>query len=221
MVHDDAKDKCTSPVEDNKTPWSSLLWPTSGADPDTGKPRLRVGLLGGDVPVHPPYACAVFSGLSLLGGYYVTGGDMRPYLPASPSALVTPLLTLSSVEVTPILVGRIAVAASISQWAKRTKERAKRALLESGTTPAFQHSPRVVDGGVFATSRNPMYLALLALPLAGSLALDTSWLLYATAALALYLDRIVVPAEERHLRTTLGKPYDDYCARVPRWFSLI
>jgi len=41
-----------------------------------------------------------------------------------------------------------------------------------------------------------------------------------TLVLFLSLDFFLIPREEARLRARLGRDYDEYCARVARWFSL-
>ena len=64
-----------------------------------------------------------------------------------------------------------------------------------------------------------MYMALLGLPAAGSIMLDTAWLLYSGLSLGAYLNFIVIPVEEKMLSKEFGSLYEDYCRRVPRWFN--
>lgn len=76
---------------------------------------------------------------------------------------------------------------------------------------------RLVTGGVFAFSRNPMYLGM-------SLVL-LSWAMLAQHALGfavvplyvLFLDRVQIPAEEAALRELFGAEYAVYCSTVRRW----
>ncbi|MFM2422258.1 MAG: hypothetical protein RL291_788 [Pseudomonadota bacterium] len=76
---------------------------------------------------------------------------------------------------------------------------------------------QVVDTGIYAFTRNPMYLGF-ALVLAGWITLLGS----VAGGLALpafiaYITRFQIEPEERHLRAKFGAAYDAYCARVRRW----
>jgi protein-S-isoprenylcysteine O-methyltransferase Ste14 len=79
-------------------------------------------------------------------------------------------------------------------------------------------SPYVLTGGPYAVTRNPMYVAELALwfgwaILFGSLAVAVG---FVGLCLALVL---VVPWEERALEKRFGDAYRDYRATVPRWLG--
>ncbi len=81
---------------------------------------------------------------------------------------------------------------------------------------SFGAPARLVTSGVFAYSRNPIYVAFL-LPL---MALGYFSLAAAAGAIALYLvsmTYLVIKAEERCLSRSFGDDYTAYRARVPRW----
>ena len=86
-----------------------------------------------------------------------------------------------------------------------------------GGGPGLANPPeRIVDSGIYAYSRNPMYLGHLIF-MAG-LAI-TFWSL---AALALLAAHIVwfqrrVTGDEAHLKALFGQDYFDYTCRVKRW----
>lgn len=76
---------------------------------------------------------------------------------------------------------------------------------------------RLVTGGVFRLSRNPIYLgdllALAAIAVWFGQAANIAWL----AAFVWYIDRFQIRPEERALRSLFGTEYVAYCARVRRW----
>ena len=75
----------------------------------------------------------------------------------------------------------------------------------------------LVDTGMFAHSRNPLYVANLLLFL-GLAIVHNGWGMYLIVLpffmVAYYC---IVAAEEEYLRGRFGETYDDYCRRVPRW----
>ena len=75
----------------------------------------------------------------------------------------------------------------------------------------------LVDTGMFAHSRNPLYLANLLLFL-GLAIIHNGWAMY-VIVLPFFLIAYVciVAAEEEYLRGKFGEAYVDYCRRVPRW----
>lgn len=75
---------------------------------------------------------------------------------------------------------------------------------------------RLVTGGPYAVTRNPMYLGHL-LFLAGLALLTRSPLAAGTAvALVPWFDRRA-RRDEARLRARFGAEFDAYCRRVPRW----
>ena len=82
---------------------------------------------------------------------------------------------------------------------------------------SFGTPNQLVSNGVFAYSRNPIYVAFL-LPLAS---LGIYSLAAAAAAIALYvwaMTRFVIALEERQLLAGFGEAYRAYQAATPRWF---
>jgi protein-S-isoprenylcysteine O-methyltransferase Ste14 len=75
---------------------------------------------------------------------------------------------------------------------------------------------RLLTEGIYARTRNPRYLELLALSFAYVAFANHSgvWLLYALMFPAIHL---VVLLEERELRERFGAEYEEYCRRVPRY----
>lgn len=76
---------------------------------------------------------------------------------------------------------------------------------------------KLVTGGFYACSRNPMYLGNI-LVVAGVCAIHGSWA--ATAILLpllCFIYAVITAAEERYLAGHFGADYDDYCTRVNRF----
>lgn len=94
------------------------------------------------------------------------------------------------------------------------------AIVRAGTTidPRRPHESRVlINRGVFAWSRNPIYLADVVLLLALLWWVGQPLGLLAVAAFVIYLDRVQIPAEEAALKDNFGATYESYRARVRRW----
>lgn len=77
---------------------------------------------------------------------------------------------------------------------------------------------KLVVGGLYAISRNPMYLAMLLLLLGLSLRLENVFNLLLAAGFVSYMNRFQIIPEERVLQRTFGKEYQQYCVKVRRWF---
>jgi protein-S-isoprenylcysteine O-methyltransferase Ste14 len=81
-----------------------------------------------------------------------------------------------------------------------------------------QATSSMIERGPYRLSRNPLYVGLLALYLAGALLIPTFWgLVLFPVAVLLVLWGAIRP-EERFLHERFGAPYDDYTRRVRRWF---
>ncbi len=75
----------------------------------------------------------------------------------------------------------------------------------------------IVTRGVYARTRNPIYLAMLAIYTGIALGVDSAWLLALVIPLALVLRYGVIAREERYLEAKFGEPYRAYRATVRRW----
>jgi protein-S-isoprenylcysteine O-methyltransferase Ste14 len=75
----------------------------------------------------------------------------------------------------------------------------------------------LVDGGMFAHSRNPLYVGNLLIIL-GLALVHNGWAMYLIALpLFLFVYAAIVSAEEEYLNARFGDAYTEYCRRVPRW----
>lgn len=80
-----------------------------------------------------------------------------------------------------------------------------------------ERASALVTEGVFAWTRNPMYLGLATVLGGLMLAMGNYASLLAVPGLVLFLDRLQIQPEERILRTKLGEPYARYLETVRRW----
>lgn len=101
-------------------------------------------------------------------------------------------------------------------------------FLAAGGTPAIfftrplraligEEPDAVIRGGLYARSRNPMYLGVLLLVAGQALIFASRPIATYAALLALGFHLVVVLIEEPHLRTKGGETYEAYTRRVPRW----
>jgi protein-S-isoprenylcysteine O-methyltransferase Ste14 len=93
-----------------------------------------------------------------------------------------------------------------------------RFALQGLGTPAPIAPPRIlVVSGLYRYTRNPIYVAVVAVILGqGVLFADRDLLVYG-ALLWLFFHVAVVAFEEPTLRQSFGAEYESYCAAVPRW----
>lgn len=78
-------------------------------------------------------------------------------------------------------------------------------------------STRLVTGGIFAHSRNPIYCSMVLAVVAIACVANSLWVLFLAPPVALALQKIVIEREERYLERKFGSEYLDYKARVRRW----
>ena len=76
---------------------------------------------------------------------------------------------------------------------------------------------RLVTGGIYRVSRNPMYLGMACLLTAWAIWLGALWPWLGPVAFVLYITRFQIRPEERVLTTLFGEAYTDYTQRVRRW----
>ena len=125
---------------------------------------------------------------------------------------ITPLLDFE-VSVLPASIALFAAAIAIGVGAFLQFRRAKTTI-----NPMAPHeSTALVTTGLYALSRNPIYVA-------DAIALVGVALLVGNAAAFLmvpffvwYVDRFQIRPEERALRARFGSGYENYCRRVRRW----
>lgn len=80
-----------------------------------------------------------------------------------------------------------------------------------------ERASSVVSGGIYAYTRNPMYLGLTILLVAWTIWLSVPWVLLGPVAFMLYLTRFQIIPEERAMSSKFGRAYDEYRERVRRW----
>lgn len=76
----------------------------------------------------------------------------------------------------------------------------------------------LVDRGVYAYSRNPMYLALLMILLAWGIWLGNAFNTLLAAAFVGYMNHFQIIPEEEALLKIFGNRYRQYCMKTRRWF---
>ncbi len=81
----------------------------------------------------------------------------------------------------------------------------------------YKPTTAIVSTGVYALSRNPIYVAMAMVYLAATLLLDSVACLVLLLPVLLAVRTGVIAREERYLAGKFGAPYVDYMARVRRW----
>jgi protein-S-isoprenylcysteine O-methyltransferase Ste14 len=75
----------------------------------------------------------------------------------------------------------------------------------------------IVTHGVYARSRNPIYVSMLSIYAGLAVLANSVWALGLGLALFAYLRFFVIPREERYLERKFGDAYRAYKASVRRW----
>ena len=81
-----------------------------------------------------------------------------------------------------------------------------------------EYAEKLVTGGIYNYTRNPMYLSLLILLLAWGLYLGNAFNTLLAALFVAYMNRFQIVPEERVLESRFGSAYRQYCTLVRRWF---
>ncbi len=86
-------------------------------------------------------------------------------------------------------------------------------------TPVDPRKPTaaLVTEGIFALTRNPLYVGLTLLFGGIAVTIDNIWAFILVAPAVAFVDRHVIAREERYLERKFGAAYLDYKARVRRW----
>ncbi|MBD3256840.1 isoprenylcysteine carboxylmethyltransferase family protein [candidate division GN15 bacterium] len=87
-------------------------------------------------------------------------------------------------------------------------------------TPAANKPPKhLVTNGLFANSRNPMYIGLILTILGAAVWTNSSLVLAYALVSSLILVVSVYTLEEPGMTRRFGDAYAAYCRQVPRWFG--
>lgn len=89
-----------------------------------------------------------------------------------------------------------------------------------GTPSPTDEPDELVTEGLYAHSRNPMYVGVLLLILGQALRQRSVAILWWGAGMWIGFHNRVIGFEEPHLVEKHGEAYEEYRERVPRWFSV-
>ena len=85
------------------------------------------------------------------------------------------------------------------------------------TVRPFEESSKLVTGGVFGITRNPMYLGMSLILLGIALLLGSATPLIVVVVLPVLFDRVFITPEEKMLEDEFGDDFRRYRKRVRRW----
>jgi protein-S-isoprenylcysteine O-methyltransferase Ste14 len=106
----------------------------------------------------------------------------------------------------------IVVALLISTTAMIQFGRAKTEIMPNSPT-----NKALVINGLYAISRNPMYLSMTLFALGGALWMGRPLMLLAPVLMFAVANWVFIPFEEEKMRRQFGDAFDAYCKRVRRW----
>ena len=105
----------------------------------------------------------------------------------------------------------VVLGSVLMTWAIATFARART------TVRPDRAANRLVTGGPYAFSRNPIYLADCLVYLGVALLTNSAWALVVLPFVVASLSVRVIRREEGYLRDAFGGDYDDYRRRTRRW----
>lgn len=101
-------------------------------------------------------------------------------------------------------------------------------FLAAGGTPAIyftrplrfllgEEPTRLVAGGLYRYSRNPMYLGMLSAVFGQAMLFASPRIVEYGCVAFVFFHVAIIFIEEPHLRATRGASYEQFCRDVPRW----
>ncbi len=75
----------------------------------------------------------------------------------------------------------------------------------------------IIDHGLYALSRNPIYLGFALAQVGVALWANQLAILIMVFPAVVFTDRVIIRREEAYLTKKFGAPYEAYCAQVRRW----
>jgi protein-S-isoprenylcysteine O-methyltransferase Ste14 len=91
-------------------------------------------------------------------------------------------------------------------------------MYRKGTSPIPEHpTTAIVSDGIFAYTRNPIYLGFTLITVGMSLISNQIWLVVTLIPVLVVMHYGVILREEKYLSAKFGAPYTDYLTRVRRW----
>ncbi|MDP9086430.1 MAG: isoprenylcysteine carboxylmethyltransferase family protein [Pseudomonadota bacterium] len=144
----------------------------------------------------PPPVMTVITGIAMGAASFVV-----------PATIMPPILRFGALGVV-MLVGGIFGARAFAAFAK-----AKTTINPVDIDAASS----LVTTGIYAVSRNPMYVGLATLLVSLALALSNAWLLLGPLFFIVFTTRFQIIPEERAMLAKFGADYAAYRRRVRRW----
>ena len=81
----------------------------------------------------------------------------------------------------------------------------------------WEPTTNIITTGIYAWSRNPIYLAFNLFPIGLGIFFDNLWVLLSFLPAAFIIYHIAIKKEEKYLEDKFGEEYLDYKNKVRRW----
>jgi len=132
------------------------------------------------------------------------------------AAIITALYSPIKIEL-PFPYNLIGIIISLAGFVIMGK--ARDLLKKYKTTFDIEASSALVEEGIFAKSRNPMYLGMTLFITGISILLENIICLSAPVIFFLIINFYYIPVEEKLLEEVFGERFNDYKKRVGKWIS--
>lgn len=106
----------------------------------------------------------------------------------------------------PVLAGAVLTLAALRQLS-----------VAQTTIKAFGEPTRLVTGGIYRYTRNPIYLGLALMLMGGCILLGGRCMVIPVFLFVGVADRWIIRAEEKLLSRAFGSTFADYRSKTPRW----
>lgn len=162
-------------------------------DDETNDQFKYTGPDNAGVKVLPPFIYLGFIFLSLILNYYI-GFNLFAWW----SQMVIGILLMG--------LGSGIAAAAFTQFTQ----------IGTGVKP-ITPTTQIVSDGIFAYTRNPMYLGLTLVYVGFMVLCDIFWGLVLTIPLVFIIRHYAIAREEEYLSDKFGEEYEEYKSKVRRW----
>jgi protein-S-isoprenylcysteine O-methyltransferase Ste14 len=85
------------------------------------------------------------------------------------------------------------------------------------TTHTYDQPIHLIDEGIFAKTRNPIYLGMILFLLGLAICCGNLFSLAVPFLFLIIIELVFIPMEEKIMESTFGEQYNEYKKRVHRW----
>ncbi len=111
------------------------------------------------------------------------------------------------------IVGGVIIAASLTLVASAFRRFGQ----AKSPVPTYRTPTTLVTSGVYAVTRNPIYLSMMLLVTGLGVTLDNIWLIALAAVFQQIIRWGVIAREEKYLEAKFGEDYREFKERTRRW----